>query len=121
MFVEDTGFLGNPIVDIELFLYSPFDPASWNLGSDSSDYELTVWYLCTHHGDNPTCGGWSSPELDTTYGYGCTHFSNYTLFPWVVINTDCDTTTDSGTAVIRVRKLYRYGRCDTYDLDILVH
>jgi hypothetical protein len=119
--VSDDGWLGNPRIVVHAYLKSIDDPAAWNLGSDISDYELTVWYACDSGGDNRNCGGNGEAGTDVTHGLSCVHVGSFVQNPWVEVATKCAGIDESGVAVIRVRKTTRYGRCDSYDLDIDVH
>lgn len=121
MHVEDTGFLGNPSVSVLLFLLQPDDSSSWNLGEDTSQYELSVFYSCDAGGDAHTCERSSVGFTDPVHGPGCIEVGAYGLYPWVILDSSCSTTDDSGTVLIRVRKTERQGRCDFYDFKLGVY
>jgi hypothetical protein len=100
---------------------SPYDPDAWNWGEDRSTYELVVWFACDAGGDESECGGYGDDYPDTTHGLACRDTGSYEQPPWVQMVSYCDTTTDSGNVVIKVSKPERYGRCDSYQLEITVH
>ena len=118
--VQDTGFSGNPHISVWLNPMDPEDPSQWNEGSDESDYELIVWYSCNNGGNEHSCeDGFVSTDL--SHGFSCWDPGNYQYYPGVRLGTECSGTTDeSGTAVVMVRKQYRHGYCDSYDLSISV-
>lgn len=116
--VDDDFDAGNPNLYLTLAVTPP-QSAAGDL-EDDSEYELTMWLQCdngTPEQNDSTCDGRVSPETD--YGIGCYARGDGSPPLALTAQFNCPGINDSGVATIRVRKLERFGRCDSYDLDIV--
>ena len=83
---------------------------------DESAYEITMWIDCHTADDGTVCDG--APVEATADGIGWTHWG--WGFGNILAEVECTTTTDTATVTLRVRKTERFGRCDSYSLEISV-
>ncbi|MDQ3031148.1 MAG: hypothetical protein M3Y87_01930, partial [Myxococcota bacterium] len=102
--VADTGFGGNPIITVTL----EGAPAG-------ADYAIAAYYACTSTPDASTC---TRGTVDNRVGRGCT--SAGTATDTVELDTECATTTDSGTLYVRVSATTWTGSCAAYTVRVNV-
>jgi hypothetical protein len=109
---------GNPRIDVEI---TKRDAA---LGWLETPHELSVFFDCDVNGNSSTvrCGEWFTTTAENTHydllGTGCTVDGMY--LPWASISASCDSTDDSGTVTVLVRK-NTPPRGDHYDVHVSVH
>ncbi|UJR87285.1 hypothetical protein [Sandaracinus amylolyticus] len=102
--VVDGGFDGNPIIVAEI-VSAPAGP----------NYEIAAYYVCNAGGDTSRCTAGGS---DNMLGRGCT--SAGVASDRVALDTECNTTTDSGALYVRVRAAGWAGVCGGYSANIQV-
>ena len=113
-FDVDDGFdVSNPKLTVALTAHMPDQLI------DESLYEVTVWFDCGKGNDSLCLTGVDNNELPDIIG--CSNNGGGVTPLQVKGSMNCDGMDDSGTIYIRVQKLTRYGRCDTYDLTVNIN
>lgn len=102
--VTDAGYQGNPRVYVSATKDNPTE----------SSLDVAVWFVCDSGGDASRCT-FGSDFPDNTHGRGCRAIGS------AGVNTECNGVTESGTAIVRVRKIASDAKCGGYSLFVSVN